>query len=150
MIAVSDVNYARKARPLSVQSRDACSQTEMVDDELFLKDVIIRLPSASILNNTNKPEMNCDDAEQGLNHESNGHRECRFVSVEINETDNVRKILIFFCSNSISTPLTKILYYFAVGYQSRPRGILQSITILENADRTSSFAKLDTGPNDRN
>lgn len=33
---------------MSVQSRDACSQTECIDDELFLKNVIIRLPSASI------------------------------------------------------------------------------------------------------
>lgn len=42
LVAVFDVNHARSVRPLSVQSRDACSQTETVDGELFLKDVIIR------------------------------------------------------------------------------------------------------------
>lgn len=47
-LAVS--KYGENTRPLSVQSRDAYSQTESVDDELFLKDVIIRLPSASISN----------------------------------------------------------------------------------------------------
>lgn len=45
---VTKFEYIERSRPLSVQSRDACSQTESVDDELFLKDVIIRLPSASI------------------------------------------------------------------------------------------------------
>lgn len=53
--AVAKVDYGKNTRPLSVQSRDACSQTESVDDELFLKDVIIRLPSALIHNS--KPNI---------------------------------------------------------------------------------------------
>lgn len=58
------MQYGKNTRPLSVQSRDAYSQTESVDDELFLKDVIIRLPSAKISNNnlkvTEEVEFNCE------------------------------------------------------------------------------------------
>lgn len=39
---VAKYDFGHNSRPQSVQSRDACSQTESVDDELFLKDVIIR------------------------------------------------------------------------------------------------------------
>lgn len=54
-------SHGEKIRPLSVQSRDAYSQTESVDDELFLKDVIIRLPSASISKSkVNKSEVKSD------------------------------------------------------------------------------------------
>lgn len=39
---VAKYDFGHNSRPQSVQSRDASSQTESVDDELFLKDVIIR------------------------------------------------------------------------------------------------------------
>lgn len=58
--SVTKFDYGDNARPLSVQSRDAYSQTESVDDELFLKDVIIRLPSAKISNNNYKVNENAE------------------------------------------------------------------------------------------
>lgn len=63
---MKDFQYSKNNRPLSVQSRDAYSQTESVDDELFLKDVIIRLPSAKI--SENEPKIT---EEVVLNSESN-------------------------------------------------------------------------------
>lgn len=67
-MSVAKFDYNYKARPLSVQSRDACSQTESVDDELFLKDVIIRLPSATVCNNKEKVTKRVVDIECPLDH----------------------------------------------------------------------------------
>ncbi|XP_031630015.1 uncharacterized protein LOC116345099 isoform X2 [Contarinia nasturtii] len=86
-------NHGEKIRPLSVQSRDAYSQTESVDDELFLKDVIIRLPSASISKNkTNKSEITSEYecTRQHVDSEDQGdHVEKYQENVDGGETEEV-------------------------------------------------------------